>query len=71
VFTQTQIEVLRYLYAKPLPDEPTITEAMWALAFIRGHDSRRTRPGWRVLGEAYEKLLAVELGWIAARSSKM
>lgn len=67
--TETQIEVLRALHPKPLPDPLTMTEAMWALAATAGHDNRRTRPGWRKLGEALEKLLFAERVWLAARKT--
>jgi hypothetical protein len=67
--TEAQIEVLRALHPKPLPDPLSVTDAMWALAATAGHDNRRTRPGWRKLGEALDKLLFAERVWLAARKT--
>ena len=38
-----------------------------ALAALGGHLRNNGPPGWIVLGRAYEKLLVLERGWLAAR----
>jgi hypothetical protein len=65
--TVAQLEVLLALANKPLPDAPTVTDVMWAIASLAGHHHRRTRPGWQTLGRGFEKLLFAETVWAAAR----
>jgi hypothetical protein len=49
----------------PLPEQPTVHQAMAALAELGGHLKHNGSPGWAVLGRAYESLLLMELGWQA------
>jgi hypothetical protein len=66
--TRVQLQVLTALSKKPLPDQPTVTDVMWAIASLAGHHHRRTRPGWQTLGYGFERLLQAETGWIAAQT---
>jgi hypothetical protein len=59
--------VLRTCGNKPLRARPTNHEVYLALAALGGHLRSNGPPGWIVLGRAYEKLLVLEQGWIAAR----
>lgn len=69
VLTPTQLEVLT-VFAKPrLPTNPTVRDALFAVARLGGHLRNNGDPGWLVLGRGMEKLLLLELGWSAARRS--
>lgn len=65
--TDTQLQVLAALAKRGLPESPTVSDAMWAIASLAGHHHRRTKPGWQTLGAAFEKLLFAETVWRAAR----
>ena len=65
--TPTQLEVLR-AFVPHLPPNPTISEALRAVAYLGGHFIKRP-PGWIVLGRGLEKLLDRELGWRARGKS--
>ncbi|MBA3844811.1 MAG: IS4 family transposase [Actinobacteria bacterium] len=61
--TPDQLEVLAAFSHKRLPKNPTVREAMLAIASLGGHIKNNGDPGWIVLGRGFEKLLAYELGW--------
>jgi hypothetical protein len=63
--TPTQLEVLRAVARRPIPDKPTVKEAMLAIAGLGGHLPRNGDPGWLVLGRGMHDLLLLELGWRA------
>lgn len=65
VFTGTQLDVLRAMGRRSLPKQPTIAEAVWALAGLAGHRDSNGEPGWQILATAYQKLVDYEAGWIA------
>ena len=60
-----RIELLRRLSARPLPEHPTVAEALWALAGFGGHQKTNGEPGWLILHRAMRKLLDYEVGYIA------
>ena len=60
-----RIELLRRLSDRPLPENPTISEALWALAGFGGHQKSNGEPGWHILHRAMRKLIAYEVGYIA------
>jgi hypothetical protein len=66
--TPRMLAVLVALAKVPMPAAPTVADAMWAIASLGGHQHRRTRPGWQVLGRGFEKLLFAEVVWVAARA---
>jgi hypothetical protein len=63
--TPTQLDVLRAVAKRPIPDKPTVQEAMLAIAGLGGHLPRNGDPGWLVLGRGMHDLLLLELGWRA------
>jgi hypothetical protein len=64
VLSPPQIEILRIRSRGTLPADPTVEQAVLALArFFGGHLRGNGHPGWQVLGRAYESLLLVEFGW--------
>jgi hypothetical protein len=64
--TQTQVDVLKATSKKPLPKNLTVSDAMLAVARLGGHIKNNGQPGWIVIGRGFEKLLALEQGWVAA-----
>lgn len=69
VFTPQQLQVLDE-FVPGLPEEPTVKEALLAVAKLGGHLKSNGEPGWLVLGRGYQKLLALEAGWAAARKRR-
>jgi len=67
--TARQLQLLRACGRKPLSATPTNLEVYLALAALGGHLRSNGPPGWIVLGRAYEKLLVLERGWLAARGA--
>lgn len=63
--TATQMDVLRAVAKRPIPDKPTVQDAMLAIAGLGGHLPRNGDPGWLVLGRGMHDLLLLELGWRA------
>lgn len=51
--------------------QPTIREAMLAVAGLGGHLPSNGDPGWLVLGRGMHDLLLLELGWRAREQAKM
>jgi hypothetical protein len=67
--TSRQIQVLRAVRRRPLPDQPTARDLMLAVAALGGHIKHNGEPGWLVLGRGYLDLLAYEAGWVARERS--
>lgn len=63
--TPTQLDVLHAVAKRPIPDNPTVQDAMLAIAGLGGHLPRNGDPGWLVLGRGMHDLLLLELGWRA------
>lgn len=66
VLTPLQIRVLRALGKRTLSPQPTVHEALLAVAGLGGHLKRNGAPGWVVLYRGMHKLKAYEAGWLAA-----
>jgi transposase-like protein/DDE family transposase len=70
VLSETQLEILRKLRPKmALPPEPSLGQAMYAVASLGGHLKHNGPPGWQTLGEGFQKLLTLEEGYHCARGS--
>src|SRR5580692_5536976 len=67
--TPTLLQLLRTCGRNILSATPTNREVYSALAALGGHLRSNGEPGWIVLGRAYEKLLVLEQGWLAARAA--
>jgi hypothetical protein len=50
-----------------LPPEPTVRDAMLAIAALGGHIRNNGEPGWIVLGRGFEDVLKAAIVWRAAR----
>jgi hypothetical protein len=62
ILTTKQLKLLRAVTRK-LPAEPTVREALYALAGLGGHLKNNGDPGWRTLSKGWRKLLAYEMGY--------
>jgi hypothetical protein len=67
--TPTQLQILAVKAREKLPPNPTVREAMLAVAGLGGHIKNNGEPGWIVLGRGFEHLLILEQGWLAAKRS--
>ncbi|WP_437987523.1 hypothetical protein [Sorangium sp. So ce117] len=65
--TTTEIEVLRTFARKPLPAQPTVRDALLAIAALGGPLERNGEPEWQALGHGYEQFLVLVQGWSAAK----
>jgi hypothetical protein len=70
VFRETLLDAMRYELDGKLPAEPTMEEALLAVARLGGHVKSNGAPGWIVLGRGYQRALLLERGWRAARGLK-
>lgn len=65
VLNATQLAVLAHMGSRKLPRNPTIRDALWAVAALGGHMKTNGEPGWLVLHRGMARLLAYEEGWSA------
>jgi len=65
---ESSIDALRAADAGKLPQEPTIRDALAAIARLGGHITNNGPPGWLVLWRGYQDFLIFEMGWKAARA---
>lgn len=57
LLTPKLLTILRQLARKPLGNEPTAHEVIYAIAALGGHLKRNGDPGWITLGRGLERLL--------------
>jgi hypothetical protein len=69
--TTSQLKVLHAVAKRPIPNRPTVQEAMLAVAALGGHLPRNGDPGWLVLGRGMHDLLLLEFGWRARDQAEM
>lgn len=70
LFTIQQLLILRAIAGEAgyeLPANPTICEAMLAIARLGGHLRRNGEPGWIVLGRGFESFTTAQAIWKLAR----
>jgi len=70
VLTRRQIDLLEARGKLASGKVHTARDGMLAVAKEGGHIANNGDPGWMVLGRGYEKLLYMELGYIAAQSRR-
>ncbi len=61
VLSDTQVQILRR--SRPndkLPPEPTIRQALLAVAAMGGHLKHNGDPGWQVIGRGFEKIMIIQ-----------
>jgi hypothetical protein len=71
VLTRTQLDVLRAFARRPLNAQPTVQQAMLAIAILGGYliTKAKTPPGWITLGRGMQRLLTYEQGWSAGQAA--
>jgi hypothetical protein len=63
-----QLLVLRAISTRfKLPEEPTVRDALHAIAGLGGFLRRNGEPGWQTIGLGFDELLKAELAWNAAK----
>lgn len=67
LFSSLQLKLLR-AKARRFPDQPTVRQALLAVAGIGGHLKNNGDPGWRTLSKGWVKLLALEEGYRLGRT---
>jgi hypothetical protein len=68
VLTKAQISVLCAISKRELDESHlSVHQAFTAIADLGGHIPNNGKPGWRVLARGFEKLLAMEIAWLAAK----
>jgi hypothetical protein len=68
VLDADELDVLRLAARKPLPQAPTTSDVMLAIAALGGHLKHNGQPGWQTLARGYKKLQALVEGWNLRRS---
>jgi hypothetical protein len=73
VLSEHELVALRTVGRIPLPQSPTVRDALLAIAALGGHLKRNGDPGWLVLARGLEKLMvaAQVVASLAASSAKM
>jgi hypothetical protein len=69
VLAPLQLQILASLGSRKLPPNPTVHDALWAVAALGGHMRTNGEPGWLVLHRGMTKLLAYEVGWRARENA--
>jgi len=69
VLSSDEIAVLCAAGRRPLSANPTVRDALLAVAALGGHLKRNGEPGWQTLGQGYEQLQTMTLGWRLARAA--
>jgi hypothetical protein len=63
VLTAAQLIILKNIAKDPFPDNPTVQDAYYAIARLGGFLKHNKSPGWQTLGQGFEELLMIEIGW--------
>lgn len=66
VLSALEIRILRRLGRTQLPRNPTVEDALLAVAALGGHLKRNGPPGWITLARGYERLLTLAEGALLA-----
>ena len=66
LLTPIQLKLLRLKARDPFPQNPTISDALFAMARLGGFLKHNKKPGWQVIGRGFHDLLLLEQGWSSA-----
>jgi hypothetical protein len=66
ILSDRQLKILRARSNRMKSDVPSVKEALSAIADLGGHFKHNGEPGWLILYQGWESLLAYEQGWILA-----
>ena len=67
ILSKDELDVLKALGRRKLPDSPTTRDVYLAIAALGGHIKYAPDPGWLTLARGYEELQTLTTGWIAAK----
>lgn len=67
VATEEQVQILRALGRRKLPEHPTARDILLAIAALGGHIAYAPDPGWLTIARGYEQLDSYVLGWQLAK----
>ncbi len=67
VLHKRELAALRHISHRPLPNNPTVQDALWCIAGLGGHIKNNGPPGWQVLQRGMEKFVVFAAGWCAAK----
>ena len=70
ILSDTEIEVLRKLDKRAVSIDPSVREALLAIAALGGHIKNNGDPGWLVLSRGWQRLRDYEAGYRLARGEK-
>lgn len=69
LLSDEEIQVLRAAATRrPLPQNPTVLDAMLSIAGLGGHLKHNGLPGWRTLADGFQALRALVAGWQLRRA---
>ena len=69
LLSDEEIQVLRAAaIRRPLPENPTVLDAMLSIAGLGGHLKHNGMPGWRTLADGFQALRAMMAGWYLCRA---
>lgn len=71
VLSEEQLAALRHLSHRPLPEKPTVQDALWCIAGLGGHIKNNGPAGWQVLQRGMEKFVSFAAGWVAGRTADL
>jgi hypothetical protein len=71
VLTEDQLAALRHMSHRPLPNNPTVQDALWCIAGLGGHIKNNGPAGWQVLQRGMEKFIPFAAGWVAGRTANL
>ena len=67
VLHKQELAALRHMSHRPLPNNPTVQDALWCIAGLGGHIKNNGPAGWQVLQRGMEKFVVFAAGWCAAK----
>ena len=70
ILSDTEIAVLRKLDKRAVGVNPTVRDALLAIAALGGHIKNNGDPGWLVLSRGWQRLRDYEAGYRLARGEK-
>lgn len=70
ILTDTEIEVLRKLDRRAVGGDPSVRDALLAIASLGGHIKNNGDPGWLVLSRGWQRLRDYDAGYRLARGEK-
>lgn len=63
ILLSDELQVLRVAARRPLPANPTIHDALLAIAGLGGHLKHNGPPGWQTLAKGHQELRILVAGW--------